>query len=115
MLEMFLYDEFPPNAIILGYIPGMRTLWIDNYSRERAEGFMHIIQEIHKAGVLHDDVYPRNMIVLDDDPERVMWIDFDRAQVDDGSFYTPESIQGLMEKEDVLLRDVCRMIVSSSD
>lgn len=72
MLAPFLLDEFPPNAIILEYIPGMRKFWIDNYSRKRAEGIMHLIQEIHKAGVVHDDVYPPNMVVFDDDPERVM-------------------------------------------
>lgn len=115
MLGPFLFDEFPPNAIILEYIPGMRTFWIDNYSRKRAEGFIRLIQEIHKAGVVHDDVYPRNMIVFDEDPERVMWIDFDRAQADDGSFFTPESIQGLMEEEDALVCNVCRLVVSSSD
>lgn len=114
MLAPFLFDEFPPNAIILEYIPGMLTFWIDNYSRKRAEGFMHLIQEIHKAGVVHGDVYPRNMIVFDDDPERVMWIDFDRAQVDDESFYTPESIQRLVKEEDALVRGVCRAVVSSS-
>lgn len=75
---------------------------------------MHLIQEIHKAGVVHDDVYPRNMVVFDDGPERVMWIDFDRAQVDDGSFYTPESIQRLVKDEDALVRAVCRAVVSSS-
>ena len=92
----------------------MRKFWIDNYSRKRAEGFMHLIQEIHKAGVVHDDVYPHNMVVFDDDPERVMWIDFDRAQVDDGSFYTPESIQRLVKEDDALVRAVCRAVVSSS-
>ena len=114
MLGPFLFDEFPPNAIILEYIPGMSKFWIENYSRKRAEGFIHLIQEIHKAGVVHDDIYPRNMIVFDDDPERGMWIDFDRAQVDDGSFYTPESIQRLMKEEDALVRAVCRAVVSSS-
>lgn len=75
---------------------------------------MHLIQEIHKAGVVHDDVYPRNVVVFNDDPERVMWIDFDRAQVDDGSFYTPESIHWLVKDEDALVRAVCRAVVSSS-
>lgn len=33
-----------------------------------------------KHWVLHSDIHPRNMMILEDDPERAIWIDFDRAQ-----------------------------------
>ena len=118
LLVQFLNDwwcDYPPNAIIMEYIPGMQRLWLDNYSPKRAEGFLHQIKEIHKAGILHDDPHPRNMMVFGDDPDRVMWIDFDRAQVDDGVFYTSETLQEMLDEEDILVAEVGPMIVSLSN
>lgn len=43
-----------------------------------------------------------------------MWIDFDRAQVDDGVFFTPETLQPMLDEEDVLVADVGQLIVSRS-
>ncbi|KAL3472891.1 hypothetical protein BJX99DRAFT_234577 [Aspergillus californicus] len=40
------------------------------------------------------------MTVFEDDPERVMFIDFDRAQIDDGDYYTKESLRGMLESEE---------------
>lgn len=106
-------------------IPPMLSSW--NTSQEcsgsglittppkRAEGFLHQIKEIHKAGILHDDPHPRNMMVFGDDPDRVMWIDFDRAQVDDGVFYTSETLQEMLDEEDILVAEVGPMIVSLSN
>lgn len=73
LLVQFLNDgwcDYPPNAIILEYVPGMQQFWLDKYSPKRAEGFLHQIMEIHKACVLHWDPHPRNMMVFGDDPDR---------------------------------------------
>ena len=79
-LHMFLEDSGPPSAILLEYIPDMQALNLTNYSKKRMGNFINGIEQIHKALVLHDDIYPRNMMVVQGDPERAIWIDFDRAQ-----------------------------------
>lgn len=79
-LEMSLEDEYAPSAIFLEYIPGIQMIFPHHYTREPLENFTNGIQEIHKAMVLHLDANPRNMMIIEDDPERAIWLDFDRAQ-----------------------------------
>lgn len=79
-LEMFLHDEYLPSAIFLEYIPNLEMIHLHNYTQKRMENFLKGIQGIHGAGVLHSDPKPRNMMVVKDDSERVVWIDFDRAE-----------------------------------
>ncbi|KAL1985871.1 hypothetical protein VTN96DRAFT_7249 [Rasamsonia emersonii] len=79
-LKMLLDDKYPPNAVFLECIPNMEMLLPQNYTRKRMENLVHGIREIHRALVLHCDAKPRNMMVVRDDPERVVWLDFDRAQ-----------------------------------
>lgn len=54
-------------------------------------------------------------MVFGDDPDRMMWIDFDRAQVDDGVYFTPETLREMLDKEDLLVAEVGQMIVSQSN
>lgn len=58
----------------------MQKLHWTNYIETRRRKFIDGINEIHKALIEHGDVYPRNMMIVEGDPERVVWIDFDRAQ-----------------------------------
>lgn len=44
------------------------------------QNFVDGINEIHNALIEHSDVHPRNMMIIEDDPERAIWIDFDWAQ-----------------------------------
>ena len=44
------------------------------------QNFVDDLNAIHEALVQHNDVHPRNMMVVEGDPERAIWIDFDRAQ-----------------------------------
>lgn len=37
------------------------------------------MKQIHKALVHHQDIYPKNVLVVPGQPERVVWIDFDVA------------------------------------
>ena len=64
---------------------------------------------------MHWDPHPRNMMVFGDGPDRVMWIGFDRAQVGDGAFFTPETLREMLDKGDLLVAKVKQMIVSQSN
>lgn len=78
--EAFLNDKHAPGAIFLEYIPHMQRIMPELYTKRRMQNFISGIREIHKALVLHCDVNPRNMMVVENDPERAVWLDFDRAQ-----------------------------------
>ncbi|PYI10662.1 hypothetical protein BO78DRAFT_359829 [Aspergillus sclerotiicarbonarius CBS 121057] len=86
-LKDFLEGRSRPNAILLEYIPNLRPITLSNFSEKRAHKLYQILQAIHRAGIYHGDPYPRNMMVQED-TDRVLWIDFDRAQA-----FTPESLQ----------------------
>lgn len=79
-LKAFVKDKYPPTAILLEYIPNMKELDWSNYSEKRMENFIDGMNAIHEALVEHGDIYPRNMMIVEGDPERAIWIDFDRAQ-----------------------------------
>ncbi|RFU24013.1 hypothetical protein B7463_g12327, partial [Scytalidium lignicola] len=79
-LDMFASDPYAPNAIILEYVQNAQMLNEDNYTTLRMENFLSGIKEIHKVSIEHSDPATRNMMVVDGDPERAVWIDFDRAQ-----------------------------------
>ncbi|KAK2810895.1 hypothetical protein FQN50_002486 [Emmonsiellopsis sp. PD_5] len=83
-LRRFARDDYPPTAIFMEYIPNMIELHWSNYTPERMQNFIKGLDEIHKALVLHDDINPRNMMILEEDPARAIWIDFDRAQTYNG-------------------------------
>ncbi|KAL3473607.1 hypothetical protein BJX99DRAFT_233198 [Aspergillus californicus] len=73
-----------PTAIFLEYIPNMHQMDLTTFSLSRLLKLKDILQDIHRAGVLHDDTDPRNMMVCpgsSEDEDRVLWIDFDRAQL----------------------------------
>ncbi|RAL04250.1 uncharacterized protein BO80DRAFT_348039 [Aspergillus ibericus CBS 121593] len=97
-LKMFMEDEYPPSAIFLEYIPNLEMITIHNYTPQRMENLIRSIKEIHKAFVLHHDPKPRNMMVVKDDPERVIWLDFDRARTFDGDLVTDAQRQLLDEE-----------------
>ncbi|PYH69411.1 uncharacterized protein BO88DRAFT_461677 [Aspergillus vadensis CBS 113365] len=78
-LNGFLKDKHRPNAILLEYIPNLKQIGLETYTEDRAAALLSIIQKIHEAGICHCDPYPRNMMVQPE-TDRVLWIDFDRAQ-----------------------------------
>lgn len=111
-LEMFLDDEYPPSAIFLEYIPNMEMITLNNYTQQRMDNLIAGIREIHKALVLHGDLKPRNMMVMKDDPERVIWIDFDRAVTYEEASIT-DSEKSLLEDEEITLVYFKQFMVSS--
>jgi hypothetical protein len=112
-LNMFLDDKYPPNAILLEYIPNMRRLDAGNYTKMRMENFIKGLDEIHKALVEHSDPHPRNMMVVEGDPERAIWIDFDRAQTFHLDTLTEEQKEWIAF-EDKLVAEVGRDMVSNT-
>lgn len=78
-LDQFLKDKLRPRAVLIEYVPGLQTIDLSTYSEYRLAKFKIILTHIHEARVLHDDPMPRNMMVHEDS-DRVLWIDFDRAQ-----------------------------------
>lgn len=78
-LDHFIDDLYHPKAMIFEYLPNDESMNCVNYSKERFQKAIDGIQEIHKALVHHQDVYPRNILLVPGDPERTLWIDFDVA------------------------------------
>ncbi|EGE85661.1 hypothetical protein RJZ56_003245 [Blastomyces dermatitidis] len=101
-LKMFLHDKYLPSAIFLEYIPNLEMIHLHNYSQKRMDNFIKGLQEIHGAGVRHRDPKPRNMMVVKDDSERVVWIDFDRAETYNIPV-TDEQKRLLDEEEEIVL------------
>ena len=79
-LDPFRTDPNFPDAVLLEYISGAEPLSRANYTRQRMEEFMEYLEKIHSAAVLHSDIHPRNMWIFPDSVDRVMWLDFNRAQ-----------------------------------
>jgi serine/threonine protein kinase len=102
-LKMFLDDEYPPSAIFLEFIPNLEMLHLQNYTQQRVDNFVQGIGEIHKALVRHRDPKPRNMMVVADDPERAVWIDFDRAETYDADQLTSDQEALLEEEEEIVV------------
>jgi hypothetical protein len=50
-----------------------------NYSDDRFRHAIDGIKGIHSAFVHHNGIYPKNILVVPGNPERVVWIDFDVA------------------------------------
>lgn len=107
--ECFIEDLKRPNAILIEYIPNMRMIDLSNFSEERVQKLRDILTEIHSASVYHADHYPRNMMVQNDS-NRVLWIDFDRAQTFNPDSITPEQ-QEWMEFEGLYIDEyVCEIV-----
>lgn len=85
-LQCFYDKQERPSAVLIEYIPDIRTIDLSNFSKEIGEKFNKTLAEIHNALVLHGDHFPRNMVVQDG-TNKDFWIDFDRAQT-----YTPGDI-----------------------
>ncbi|PIG83957.1 hypothetical protein AARAC_008627 [Aspergillus arachidicola] len=102
---MFLSDQYPLSAVMLEYIPNMQMLHWSNYTKKRMENFIRGLHEIHEARVEHSDIHPRNMMIIEGDPERAIWIDFDRAQTFDLDNITEEQKEW-MEFEDELVGEM---------
>ncbi|EDN02433.1 predicted protein [Histoplasma mississippiense (nom. inval.)] len=57
------------------------------------------IQQIHLALVEHNDPYPKNILIVPGDQERVIWVDFDVAIVYPNDTYIEKKGRGRIEFE----------------
>ncbi|TFK47189.1 hypothetical protein OE88DRAFT_1738874 [Heliocybe sulcata] len=76
-LRSFVSEEKPPCALLIEDISDGATLSIANISPSVAGQALLAADHIHKAGVLHRDLRPRNTLVRRDGT--VVIIDFDKA------------------------------------
>ncbi|KAE8330925.1 hypothetical protein BDV39DRAFT_201520 [Aspergillus sergii] len=80
-LEAFQHDRSLPSAILNEYLPQPLVMNSVTYSKKRMQKAAIGIQQIHLALIEHNDPYPKNILIVPGDPERVVWIDFDFAVV----------------------------------
>ncbi|OQE11538.1 hypothetical protein PENVUL_c002G00643 [Penicillium vulpinum] len=100
---MLVDDEYPPSAIFLEYITGLEMITLEDYTQQRMDKIVSGIQQIHKALVRHRDPKPKNMMVVTDTAERVVWMDFDRAETYNGHQVTSEQEELLRVEEEIVV------------
>ncbi|KAE8329371.1 hypothetical protein BDV39DRAFT_203005 [Aspergillus sergii] len=69
------------------------------------ENYIRGLREIHEARVEHSDIHPRNMMIIEGDPESAIWIDFYRAQTFNLDHITEEQ-KGWIEFENELVGEM---------
>ncbi|KAJ5728600.1 kinase-like domain-containing protein [Penicillium malachiteum] len=79
VVQHFARDKLKPSAILLEYLPNAECLNCVNYSDALYAHAPEGLKEIHSAGVHHRDIYPRNMLLVHGNTDRLVWIDFDVA------------------------------------
>lgn len=58
--------------MIFQYLPNAESVNCVYYSKERFQKAIDGTQEIHKALVHHQDVYPKNIVLVHGNPERTL-------------------------------------------
>ncbi|KAL3457957.1 hypothetical protein BJX64DRAFT_292620 [Aspergillus heterothallicus] len=113
--EMFLEDEYPPKAILLEYIVDMEEIHWSNYTDAKRDNLIQGLEDIHAAGVIHDDIYPRNMMVVKGDSEKAIWIDFDSAQTWDKDNLTAHQKKWLQFERELAVEMLAMMKADSEE
>ena len=88
------------------------------YTKERMQKALVGIQKIHLALIEHNDPYPKNILIVPGDLEKVMWIDFDVAIVYPNDPYIGKKERGrivfeteIVESFGWLLVRLCRQLI----
>lgn len=93
-LKSFQGDKTPPNAILLEYRPNAKSFEsaASTISPEPETIAIEGLQKKHDARVIHNDNYPKNVLVVPQDKsQRAVWVDFDVAIV-----FPAEGTRGLL-------------------
>ncbi|OJD12016.1 hypothetical protein AJ78_07333 [Emergomyces pasteurianus Ep9510] len=98
-LYAFQRDSGLPSAILIEYLPNSLPMNCVTYSKERMDKAIIGIQQIHSALVEHNDPYPKNILIITGDPERVVWIDFDVAITYPNNTYIGDRENGWITEE----------------
>ncbi|KAF9246667.1 hypothetical protein DTO013E5_6039 [Penicillium roqueforti] len=83
-LRKFLDDEYPPSAIFLEYITSLGMINLRNYTPQRVNNLLKGIRQIHKT-------------------QRVVWLDFDRAETYDKDHITVREDDLINEEEAIVM------------
>ena len=76
-LQPFRSDPKRLKVLVLEFLPCASKMALRWTTPQTTQATMDALNIIHRAGIVHDDIHPRNLLVL---PEgRVMWIDFELA------------------------------------
>jgi predicted Ser/Thr protein kinase len=76
-------------GILMEWIEGSEPISYANVTIDNVVSLTNGLYRIHEAGVLHDDPYPRNMLVVPG-TSRGVWIDFSCSQVNVDEFLEQE-------------------------
>lgn len=109
-LVEFLNDKAPPCAILLEYIPDLQILDLTTFTQDRKRRFTDAMADLHRLGILHGDIQPRHLAVQSSS-DRIVIIDFDRAQNFPPNILTPKWIR-LFHNEVVRVESLLEDLVS---
>ncbi|KAL1956502.1 hypothetical protein VTO42DRAFT_7065 [Malbranchea cinnamomea] len=76
---------------------------LQNYTNKRMDNLIGGLRELHKARIRHGDPQPRNMMVVKNDAERVIWVDIDRAETYDQDQMTQKHKALIKEEEEIVI------------
>ena len=110
-LDAFRHDTGLPCAILIEYLPKPLEMNCVTYTKERMQRAYIGIQKIHQALVEHNDPYPKNVLIVPSDVERVLWIDFDVAIVYPNETYIGEKERFRIEFETEVVKSFGRLLV----
>ncbi|RMJ22989.1 hypothetical protein PHISP_06129 [Aspergillus sp. HF37] len=97
-LDAFRGGVSLPSATLLEYLPNLLPMNCVTYTEERMAKAIDGIRQVHLALIKHNDPYPKNIVIVPSDPERVMWIDFDVVIIyPDGTSYIGDRERGWIE------------------
>lgn len=114
-LDAFQRDCGLPSAILIEYLPDPLNMDCVNYSEERMNKAIIGIQQIHTALVEHNDPYPRNILIIRGDRERVVWIDFDVAISYSNNKYIGDRERAWFNEETECVKGYGKKLVSPPD
>jgi predicted Ser/Thr protein kinase len=83
-------DEEPLYGILLEWLDGAKQLSEQNMDSAVVIDFMRGLTQIHNAGILHNDIFECNMLVLPS--KRSVWIDFSCAKMGREDIHDQEAL-----------------------
>ncbi|EER37896.1 conserved hypothetical protein [Histoplasma capsulatum H143] len=110
-LDAFQHDTGLPCAVLMEYLPNVLLMNCVTYTKVRMEKAAIGIRKIHSALIEHNDCYPKNIVIIPGNQEKVLWIDFDVAIVYPNDAYVGERERGYMEFEAKVVESFGRKLV----
>ena len=81
-------------GILLEQLEGAIQLSEKNVTLDNVVDFIAGVARIHSAGILHNDIFDRNMLYIPE-AKRSVWIDFSCAQIGYDEDYYDQELQGV--------------------